>query len=532
MRKKSMKWIALLAASAMAAGTLAGCGNQSTADTAQTQTTAEASQGESAEESAAGTENTADTGEKPELKVMFYSQPYDMNAEPLKAVMEDLSGYQITYYNLPSENANEKLMLEVASGADYDMYYRMDSDAFSQLKDKNALIDLKPLLEEYGQDILANVNDIAWSAVTDEEGRILGIPLDTADPSSKTYSGTITGGIAFRSDTLEELGYEIPTTLDEFYEVCKAYTDKTGNPALTVSKNGWLTDIMSAFGMGSTSWYNVDGVQTPRVKMEGFKDYVAFMQKLYQEGILDNDMPINAAENCKEKFTSNTALCMQLAFWDIPSMVEAMAVSNPDAKAVFAVCLAKDENTPGFLSTNLGVSEISVITKTSKNPEDAVKWYNEISKPDNFKRIYIGEENVSYEVKDGQYYPIFPAFDEYVNSDKFTGSVNYAERNAEWEARARKTPEMAEAYEQMNEHLDEYDFYLSCEGFVSDPALTEYMPSLNTAIGDLLIQGIAEGNDAQAVVDEIIQTWEREGGLECEAAMQKWYDEHQELLNN
>ena len=470
------------------------------------------------------------TGEKPELNIMYYAQPYDMNEEPLKAVMEEITGYKINCHNLPSENPEEKLMLEVASGAEYDMYYRMGTSVFSQLADKNALMDLTPLLEKYGQDILANVDELSWNAVKDEEGHILGIPLDAADPNPEEYPGTINGGIAFRSDILEELGYDIPTTLDEFYEVCKAYTDTTGNPALTLTRTGWVKDIMSAFGIGDATWYDIDGVQTPRIKLEGFTDYVAFMQKLYREGILDNDMPINAWENCKEKFTSNTAMGMTLYFWDIPSMKETLAVSNPDAKVVFAVYLAKDENTPGFIATSQGVSDISVITKTAKNPEHAIIWYNEISKPENFRRIYIGEENVSYELKDGKYYPIFPAFNDYVNSDKFTGSIEYGERMAEWGARARKTLEMAEAFEQMNAHIDEYDFYVSCEGFVSDPVLNEYMPALNTAINDLLIKGIVEGSDAEAVVEEILQTWEREGGPECEEAIQKWYDEHQDIF--
>lgn len=555
MKKKGFtRSIALMMAAAMMSGAvLSGCGTadpgsraegsnsqaeesnpraeESNSQSEESNSQAEDSDSQAEESgSRAGEEDSFLTGEKPELSILYVAQPNDMNQDPGKDVMEEVSGYQVTYHNLPAENGEEKLMLEVASGADYDMIYNMSYSVFTQLVDKNALMDLRPLLEKYGSNILENVDDLTWSAVSDEEGHIWGIPKDAADPTTNTYPESITSGIAFRSDVLKELGYDIPATLDEFYNVCKAYTEKTGNPALTMSRYGWVVPIMSAFGLGGSNWYDVNGVQTPRIRMEGFKDYMAFMQKLYSEGILDNDMPINAAENAKEKFTSNTALCTPLAFWDIPGIKEALAISNPDAKAVFASLLARDADTPAFLSSNQGVSQVSMVIKNAKNPEHAVIWYNSISDTENFRKIYIGEENVSYEVREGNYYPIFPAFDAYQNSDRYTGTVTYEEQKSEWAARARKTPEMEEAFDQMNEKLSEYEFYLSCEGFVTDPALNEYQPALNTAIDDLLVKAIAEGTDPQAVLDEMLATWEREGGLECEQAMQKWYDSHQDLL--
>lgn len=95
-------------------------------------------------------------------------------------------------------------------------------------------------------------------------------------------------------------------------------------------------------------------------------------------------------------------------------------------------------------------------------------------------------------------------------------------------ARARKTTEMAEAFEQMNENADSgrYDRYDSIEKYATNlPAITEYATSLNSAINDIIVAGIVEGGDAQAVVDKVIETWERDGGLECEKEINEWYVE-------
>lgn len=515
----------------------AGCGGQAaSADTAKETQSVPAAEtvvetAEKQETSEAETDPFL-TGERPELNVLYYSQGYDMNEDPAKKIMEEITGYKVTYHSLPSENPDEKMMLEIASGADYDLIYRANTTAYAQLNEKNALMDISGLLDKYGTDVKGNISDLAWSIVTDKEsGAITGIPLESTRWDPNDLTGALTGGIAFRSDMLEELGKEVPTNLDEFYDVLCAYKEKTGNAPFTAARGGWYVDIMSAFGIGAAEWYLEDGKMTHRIGREGFKDYVAYMQKLYREGLLDNDMPINAGENAKEKFANNTALCTNLYFWDIPSIKEALSTSNPDAKVVFATCLGKDANTPGFLARAEGIQGVTVIPKNSKNPEHAIIWYNLISQIDNYRSIYIGEENVSYEIKDGKYYPIFPAFSEYQNSDKYTGSAPAVEAGKMWQARARKTPEMAEAYEQMNADANSKTYYASAEPYAKGlPAMKEYYPPLQSTLNDLLVKGIVSEEDAQAVVDEILATWEREGGKECEAAMLEWYEEHSEYF--
>lgn len=74
--------------------------------------------------------------------------------------------------------------------------------------------------------------------------------------------------------------------------------------------------------MGEAEWYDIDGTYTHRIKHPQITAYLEYMQKLYKEGLMDNDMPINTADNAKEKFASaNAVACAPLMFWDIPAMV-------------------------------------------------------------------------------------------------------------------------------------------------------------------------------------------------------------------
>lgn len=524
------KWMSLMLTAAMGMSLLAGCGSaekEQTAGTAAVVEEAEDGTEAAAQETAEAAAEEDDpflTGEKPVLNILFYNQPYDMNADAAKEIMEELTGYEVVYHNLPSENASEKLMLEIASGTQYDMIYRCKEKDYKNLLNQNALMDCSDLIEKYGDELLKNINELDWGRVTGENGEIYGVPYPGNQQAADTLYGAFSGGIAYRSDILEALGKEIPKTIDEFYDVLTAYKEAYGTAPLSLKATANVDAIASAFGFGNAEWYDVDGELVHRIRLDGFKDYIAFMQKLYAEELLDNDMPINASKNCREKFTNGTALCINMNFWDIPTIKEALELNNPEAKAVFSVALAADENTPGVVTIGNGSSEICVIPKTAENPEHAMIWYNIISNADICKQIYIGTEGVHHEVVDGQYYPIFPAFDELANSDKYTGSVEGSEMKKQWMARARKTEEMAEAFDQMNEDADSYTRIDSYTAYAAGlPALTEYSSALSTAISDIIIAGIVEGGDPQAVVDECIATWEREGGLECEKEINEWY---------
>jgi len=472
------------------------------------------------------------TGEKPELNVLTYYTTFDMSSQPSVAVSEELTGYKVNWFNLPQEQATEKLLLEVAGGTSYDLLVRLGLDQITQLESKGGLLELSSYLDKYGDNIMKAVPDINWTATTGTDGKVFGIPIGTYDtPNSKdNLYGIIKYGLAYRSDVLADLGIDVPETLDDFYNALVAYKNKTGKAGFTTSSGAFYSQILSAFGMGDSGWYDIDGVYTPRIKVPAMVDYLAFMQKLYKEGLYDEDMPVNTGSTFKEKFSNATAFCAPLAFFDIPSMIEAVKTSNPDCEMAFGTPLAPDDSTNGVLYVSQGCGAIAAIPKTAKNPEHAIIWFNKLSETDTFKAIYIGEENVTYEIKDNKYYPIFPAFNDFQNSDKFPGVACDGVVDM-WQARARKTDEMAIAYDDMNSRIDNYDVEFFYTSFASSlEANMEYSAALATMMNDALITAIVDGSDAQAAINNIIAKWDAEGGKEMEAEMQTWYDANKSMF--
>lgn len=101
----------------------------------------------------------------------------------------------------------------------------------------------------------------------------------------------LTGGIGVRSDMLEELGMELPTNIDDFTAFLEAAKEKYGFAPLTSNKSSaFIQVLLSGFGMGEVEWYDIGGTYTHRIKHPQITAYLEYMQKLYKEGLMDNDM--------------------------------------------------------------------------------------------------------------------------------------------------------------------------------------------------------------------------------------------------
>src|SRR5699024_11936072 len=83
-----------------------------------------------------------------------------------------------------------------------------------QFADDDLLVDLKPYLDDYPN--FKNIPDEAWLPVTGDNGEIWGIPYHRHDAFNQV--------IYINKIWLDELDLEIPTTIEEFYDVLYAFT--------------------------------------------------------------------------------------------------------------------------------------------------------------------------------------------------------------------------------------------------------------------------------------------------------------------
>lgn len=390
----------------------------------------------------------ASNEEKPNLKRLDVWQGEDYNTYPVGKLLEEKTGYKVQYDMLPQDKWAEKLNLIMASGEAYDLVTMLpDLALYSDYAQKGALTDLTPLIEQYGPNIKAGISQQSFDALK-VNGKIYAIPV------SVTYE--LGMSVLIRTDWLEKVGMQMPTTTDELTAVLQAFKDKDPggngdqNVPLTIKGDlAMLDNIVGAFGMPNT-WNDIDGQLVPRVLDPQYKDYVAYLGNWYKQGLLDKEFVVNKDATAKEKFSSGKAGAIVVHWADIPALSDALTKVVPDAKFAYVPALKGPAGKSGF-AANAGFDRLTFVPKAAKNAEDAVKWINASMEPATFKEVAIGVEGTHHKVENGAFVPILPIFNDERNlANNYLAGADEKQYPLYWQARVRKNPVMFEAFDALN----------------------------------------------------------------------------------
>lgn len=327
------KALSILLTAALLLTCLAGCGGAGSASPSGTDTSGTS-------QSTAGANVPALKGPgNVTLKRLGYNVAWDPTTDIMVDVLKETTGYDVEYYALPAENADEKLVMEVAGGASYDII-QCSPDQFQTLMSQGALMPLNDLLDVYGQDILNGVSEDSWRAVSGEDGNIYGIPY------KYPYAQEVQGFMVCRWDLMQEAGIEaIPTTIDEFYDCLVKLKEHFGDQYIIFSGpyrsasegNGtWIFPqaIAAAFGIYNDWMVDEDGNVYYMTEHENFGKMIEFLSKCQQEGLLDPDWAVNTSSTVQEKLAGGKAIIAQINRNGLgettPTMLETLGLTYDD----------------------------------------------------------------------------------------------------------------------------------------------------------------------------------------------------------
>ncbi|MGO4369855.1 extracellular solute-binding protein [Paenibacillus sp. 2TAB19] len=455
------------------------------------------------------------------LKRLNVWQNEDYNTYPVAKLLEEKTGYKVQYDMLPQDKWAEKLNLIMASGEGYDLVTSYsDMALYSDYAQKGALVDLTPLIEEFGPNIKNAISQQSMDALK-VDGKLYAIP------TSITYP--VNASILIRTDWLETLNLQMPTTTDELTAVLKAFKEKDPggngeyNVPLTIRGDlPMLDNIVGAFGLPNT-WNDVDGQLVPRVLDPSYKDYIGYMADLYKQGLLDKEFVANKDATAKEKFAGGKAGAIIVHWADIPTISDTMTKNLPDAKFSFIPALKGPADEAGF-AANAGFDRLTFIPKASEHPEDAIKWINASLEEETFKTMAIGVEGTHYTVEDGAYTPILPIFtDERNLANNYMAGTDEEKYPQYWQARVRKNPVMFEAFDFINNKQSD-DVKIQ-----NKLGVAPYMPTyaknnmqLESMVGDYTIKLIAGAETLDGL--EAFQAKYKAAGAEASSKeINDWY---------
>lgn len=467
------------------------------------------------------------------LKRLGYNIGFDVNKSYMVPVMEESTGYQVEYYALPAENADEKLLMEVASGTDYDIV-NLDVDQWRTLVSNGALLPLNDLLEAYGQDILKGNSDETWKALSDENGVIYGVPY------MNPYDTEVSNFMVARMDLLREAGIEeVPTTLDEFYDMLVQLKDYYGDQYIIVagpyvnSSNGcnslsFPMIIASAFGIYSDWMVDEEGKVYYMSEHENFDEFVSFLAKCASEGLFDPDWAANTTSSVQEKFASGKAIIAcadrNLAQYCIPAMEASLGLTNDDFGFISA--LEGEDGTCTYMEST-SLVKISAILKKSKNAADAINWINLKVQDQLF--INIGVEGVHFTYdEDGSINPINPIFaDERGDSYYYLDTTDAYLYKNQWPSRIRKSEAQWLAFESttIKDNNERPEIFVPNDFayMPASPNYARYNTTLLNSLNDFVLQ-IMAGSRTVDDIATFMSDWTVNGGKDVRSDLQAYID--------
>lgn len=276
-------------------------------------------------------------------------------------------------------------------------------------------IPMQDLIDAYAPNTLKlfEETDGLRRFLTAPDGNIYGVPRMNSAP------WTAANGLGIINKAwLDKLGLEMPTTIEEFYNVMVAFKngDPNGNGVAdeipmafakfnnagmtTLSDVNGISYLMAAFGvpMGIEYMDVQDGKVVSVAATDAYKEAVKYISKMYSEGLIDPESFTMSREQLNAKISQDPFTVGYIQGWDIGD-----EFSNPAAKDSYAfmpLLNGLDGAEPVFYEVPLyGVSRgAGVITSACEHPEVAMRWIDYIL--DTYISMQICEGPIGLRIKD------------------------------------------------------------------------------------------------------------------------------------
>ncbi|MEK4368641.1 ABC transporter substrate-binding protein [Paenibacillus sp. FSL R5-0473] len=348
---------------------------------------------------------------------------FGADASPNWNKMQDAVGKKITEetgvsidaeFDISSGGGNDRISLMAASGDYPDLIFPKGN--LTRLVDAGAMIDLTDLIEEHAPNLKKiygeHFNRLKYS---NDDPSIYWIPTNGAIDQ---VSFDATNGTAIQHRVVKELGYPEIKTLNDFENVLREYYEKhpttdDGQPTipLTLSADGWrrmitVTDpaVMSTGGPGDGEYFiNPDTYEAVlHYKRPEEKEYFRWLNKVYNEGLLDKDSFVQKDDQYKSKIASGRVLSLLDPSWGFSDAENALKSAGKDDMTYGFYPVTLDDRFQRKDFQNIGFDGYGIgITVDCEDPVRAIKFLDWMSSEEGQVLRNWGVEGEQYNVEDG-----------------------------------------------------------------------------------------------------------------------------------
>ena len=323
----------------------------------------------------------------------------DLNETPFYQALEEATGVHVNFIHPNSSNLQEQFNLLMFADKLPDIIYGGNlytGGPFQGVAD-NVFVNLADYLPEYAPDYwkIITANDNIYREASNAEGviAIFGRMKLAMDPPFHR--------MVLKQEMLDELGIEIPQTIDEV-EVMFAKMLEKGITPFMIAKNGLEANLMGVYDVVNGFQKDENGKVSWGMIAPGFKDYLTLMHKWYDLGYISKDFANQANTNTMfDNGEIGTYYNAIVATYNRGQRYGATIVAAPYLRLNDTQKLHWEDTQYGNFIYN-SESDYVVITTSCENIEAACKWMNYRYTQEGADLCNWGVEGLNYNVVDGQ----------------------------------------------------------------------------------------------------------------------------------
>ena len=268
-----------------------------------------------------------------------------------------------------------------------------------------------------------NNSEINRDIITDDGGMVYWPMIDIVP--SHPWSG-----LWVREDWCEELGLELPKTIDDWTNMLTKMKEAKDINPLAINLTQWY-GVQTNYAFAASydvayEWYQKDGEALYGPAQPEFESFLKTLHQWYQDGLIDADFVSRDTDSYNSNIANEQIGACGLAYGEFGQIKTTAQVSNPDFKLTPVVMPTSYEGQIIHLhqnnSTVRGDREFFTTRLEDEGlAEVAVRWKDYWYSQDGGDLMSYGPEGVSYEwQEDGEYKWTYPRLDNEEDLDFWT----------------------------------------------------------------------------------------------------------------
>lgn len=326
----------------------------------------------------------------------------------VEVTLQDRLNVKLEYTYVPSASFDEKINTVLASGELPDIVcFLWKNTVPVSWVEQGAVLRLDDpennLLEKYAPN---------YSSLITEELKPYAVDYDGGIYSVKTLVDfKYQNSIMLRSDWLENLGLDVPKTMDEFVEVLRHFKNDDPNQngmqdeIPYMGLNGDLNPFYNAFGISVLNntypYVEADGKLIPQYEHPEFKNCVDLLRQMYSEGLIDAEYTIRDIPS-RDELVSTDKVGMVAATGNESTKLTKSLRANGFEKALLNP-VAPIEGVGGqHIAGRFPTSTSVAITSTAKDPEACLMVLDYLFSEEGRTLTNFGVEGETFEYVNGE----------------------------------------------------------------------------------------------------------------------------------